>query len=111
MKTNERDSILKVMGEIENDGHTVYEAGLLKGLPETLTKGLVKKQGTNAHGDPKAMVFAPNGERIYPVGFHGLSLLWRIAAYIKADTSEANTMLGRGSQARAVTKAIYVKLG
>lgn len=107
MTDKEKARIKEVVEIIGGDGHTVYDGAILDGLPATVTKGLLHKQGGGS--DPKSKVFA-NGKEVTPLAVHGLSLLFRIAGYIGADTKEANKYMGRGRQAGALHEAITAKL-
>ena len=110
MTTLTKEQIEKSLITIECDGHTIFKKETFDFLPKEFLEKLVYKFESD-RSDPKAMIFNENNEPLlFVYGVYGLSLLWAIAKNIKADTSEADQILGRGFQARALDAIISKKI-
>ena len=111
-KPHHRDSILVALRtnfELEGDGHTIFssEHYLAMGLPKEFISRLVRTHTSD--GSPKGSL-SLRGDGFNPIpavtGVYNLTLLRAIAWTISANTADARKCLGRGSEARALVKAI-----
>lgn len=107
-----REAILEVTKEL--DGHSIYPSEMFKemALPKKLWKPLLRTHRSDM-SDPKATIFdtktgSPLDELM---GVRGLSMLWKLAEYVGADTKIAASKMGRGYQARELQSAIVRALG
>ena len=110
---NDLDSkaILTMVDAINGDGHSLYaaDADFFAGMPKEIMESVTHTHKSD--GTYKGTIFV-NGEAVEEMhGVYGLDILWKVANEIGADTSLAGGMVGRGSQARALTQAIREKIG
>ena len=60
--------------------------------------------------DPKSTISDKDGNPINVRGWHTLEVSWKIARDIGANTNEASSKFGRGSQASALATAILARI-
>jgi hypothetical protein len=89
---------------LEGDGWTVYAEGFYqdRGLP----KPLMISDYMVVSGEGKHAITRTDGSVGDVKGVHHLTWLWKAAWFVEADTSLAERLHGRGSQAEALNAAI-----
>jgi hypothetical protein len=112
-------SIIALMEWIGGDGHSVLGLDSLDDRRVRLL-GFTPKEwvifGSKAEwfesdlSDPKSTISDKDGNPINVLGWHTLEVSWKIARDIGADTEEASSKFGRGSQASALATAIHARL-
>jgi len=104
------EQVLAICDVIDGDGHTIFkpEAFLKAGTPSAVVDEMCETIKSDT-SDPRSTIFDNDGNVMAKLrGVYGLRFLSRIARSFNIDSPGC---LGRGFQARALTKAIREHFG
>jgi len=97
-----KNEIRKLVEEIGGDGHTIWKASVLDGLPAEV-RGRFVRSFKSSKRDPKGMIFV-DGARVDELeGVYGLTILRAICSDLGLTYEDC---FGRGTEARRATTAI-----
>ena len=100
----QKTELLAIVDIIDGDGHTIFGAADFEHLLPADLLARFTRTIKSDRSSPKSTIFGPGGQVVAQVrGVYGLTLLAGIADALGLPPS---TMLGRGSEARDLTRRI-----
>jgi len=105
------EHVLEIVEEIGGDGWTIFraDAEMFSNLTDEIRERVIRVHKSD--GTPKGSLWDDDGEMIPELnGIYALDLMWVLAEEVRADTTIAESKMGRGFASRALADAIKEKL-
>ena len=106
-KTLGKETLLKILDFLGNDGHTIYSREKIEelGVPQDILATVCIKHTYNKR-NPKSVILAADGIKEDLVGVYGLDLLKKISA----DMGIFTARMGRGWQMRDLQTLVRTEI-